>query len=300
MKMTTQLSIEPFLERNMPSGHTNGNVDTPNTATPEGTKVSLEYMTASLDKVKGALFSGVPKVEIYHRIINIYRFRVEDSYIYGGNEIGWTLDYNGMPPKVESKSFLYKARKAGILPDWFDNEARAECRKLAFDVNGDVYIGHAIEIEDIEAGYGKEDQSMVWLMRSAAENIYGGGFEYEPDMSIVAAVMARRVPRLSSSSIHRLPRKPGQERNLPYDPSNVAASEMFHSACHYIADYEKVADWMPFELYETLVEKHRLNPILDILEFELLAYTGTDHGYGSGSGTFHGGDLDGLGWEYNY
>ena len=307
-----QLPLPPF---NAPSTSpkfpfpTNNTGNTNNEAKPEGTKPSVNETA----EVKAALFSSVPKAEVYRRIINIYRFRVEDSYIYHGKEIGWTTDYRGKPPRDEFRSFLYKIQQIGLLPDWFDSEARAEVMKLATDANGDIYIGHAIDAEDIEAAHQVEGQSMVALMRRAAECVYGGGFEYESDPEVVGAVMAHRIPNLRKKGIARLPRKPGQERRPAYDPSRHAASETTLRMNYYLDDYKNVEDQMSIDEYMTLMDEHKPKSILDLDPSNMTSpggdpgflngfssYSGTDHGYKSGSGTFHGGDLDGLEWEHNY
>ncbi len=307
-----QLPLPPF---NSPSTSPKSPFPTKNTggtnneARPEGTKASVNEIV----EVKAALFSSAPKAEVYRRIINTYRFRVEDSYIYSGKEIGWTTDYRGKPPTDEFRSFLYKIQKTRLLPDWFDSEARAETMKLAKDANGDVYIGHAIDAEDIEAAHQVEGQSMVPLMRRAAECIYGGGFEYESDPDVIGAVMAHRIANLRKKGIARLPRKPGQERRPAYDPSRHAASETTLRMNYYMDDYRNVEDEMSIDEYMTLMDEHKLKSILDLNPSNMTSpgrgpgilngfssYSGTDHGYKSGSGTFHGGDLDGLEWEHNY
>ncbi|CAF9942217.1 MAG: hypothetical protein ALECFALPRED_009574 [Alectoria fallacina] len=271
---------------------TNNTGDTNNEARPEGTQARVNEIA----EVKAALFSSAPKAEVYRRIINTYRFRVEDSYIYGGKEIGWTTDYRGKPPRAEFGSFLYQIQQTGLVPDWFDREACAETMKLAKDANGDVYIGHAIDAEDIEAAHEVEGQSVVALMRRAAECVYGGGFEYESDPEVVGAVMAHRIPKFRRKGIARLPRKPGQERRPVYDPSRHAASGTTLRMNYYMDDYENVEDQMSIEEYVTLMDEHKLRSILDLVG----PSSGTHHGYGSGSGTFHGGDLDGQEWEHNY
>ena len=303
-----QLPLPPF---NPPStspdflSPTNNTGDTNN----EGTTASVNEIA----EVKAALFSSAPRVEVYRRIINTYRFRVEDSYIYSGKEIGWTTDYRGKPPRDEFGSFLDKIQQTGLLPDWFDREARAELMKLAKDANGDVYIGHAIDAEDIEAAHKVEGQSTVALMRRAAECVYGGGFEYESDPEVVGAVMAHRIPKLRKKGIARLPRKAGHERRPAYDLSRHAASETTLRLKHYLNDYKNVEDQMSIDEYMNFMDKHELKSILDFDSSKMTspgrdpgflngfsAYSGTGHGYGSGSGTFRGGDLDGLEWEHNY
>ena len=307
-----QLPLPPF---NAPSTSPdfpfpiNNTGDTPNEARPEGTTASVNEIA----EVKAALFSSAPRAEVYRRIINTYRFRVEDSYINGGKEIGWASDYKGKPPSDEFRSFLYKIQQTGLLPDWFDSKARAELMKLAKDADGDVFIGHAIEGEDIEAAHQVEGQSMVALMRRAAECIYGGGFEYESDPEVVGAVMAQRIPNLRKKGLARLPRKPGQERRPVYDPSRHAASETTSRLNYYVNDYENVEDQMSIEEYMTLMDEHKLKSILDLDSSKMTspgrgpvflsgfgAFSGTSHGYGTGSGTFNGGDMDGLDWEHNY
>lgn len=257
---------------------------------PEGTQARVNEIA----EVKAALFSSAPKAEVYRRIINTYRYRVEDSYIYGGKEIGWTTDFRGKPPRDEFGSFLYEIQQTGLLPDWFDREACAETMKLAKDANGDVYIGHAIDAEDIEAAHEVQGQSVVALMRRAAECVYGGGFEYESDQEVVGAVMAHRIPKFLRKGIARLPRKPGQERRPVYDPSRHAASEPTLKMNYFVDDYENVEDQMSIEEYIALMDEHKLKSILD------LPSLGTGHGYGSGSGTFHGEDWNGQKWEHNY
>ncbi|KAL8711712.1 MAG: hypothetical protein Q9220_003883 [cf. Caloplaca sp. 1 TL-2023] len=209
------------------------------------------------------LDDGTPMVRSYRLLIDTFRLRGSDSYMYGGKEIHWTTDYRGKEPIDDFRAYLHKAKVAEVLPSWWNNDRRAECRKLARDKEGYQYIGHATDLLDIEERY--EDTKMVDRMRALAEAIYGSGFEYEDDLGSIQRVMRYMdATTPSRKSIKLLPRKPGTEREPYYElgPAEVSDAARSFEAC--MQDYSLVQDFMSVETYMDVMDCYGLSTIADL------------------------------------
>lgn len=187
----------------------------------------------------------------------------------GGEERGWTYDLrNGGPPRDDFHNFLVKARKQDVLPTWFGQEAQHACIEYAMRSEGNSFIGHAIDAEDIEEDY--EDKSMPTDMRAVAAYIYGREYRFDDpefanaDIGTRGAILARQKMQLGRQGVQCLPRKPGREKKEAFDlndPNNAAEAQTLD---HYMDDFNSVASQMSMDQYVELLEKHRFNSIKDI------------------------------------
>jgi hypothetical protein len=89
--------------------------------------------------------------------------RVEDEYAFGGNVTGL---YNGDNPIHDFRKFLQKAKKAGMLPSWWNSSKQAECERVATR-SQDHNISHAVE----KGGY----SGAVWQFDDADDISHAGG-----------------------------------------------------------------------------------------------------------------------------
>lgn len=187
----------------------------------------------------------------------------------GGPECGWTYDpRNGGPPKDDFHNFLVKARKQNVLPTWFGQEAQHACIDYAMNPEGNSFIGHAIDADDVEGEY--KDKSMPTQMRAVAAHVYGREFRFdEPqfavaDVATLGAIMARRKMQLGRQGIRCLPRKPGREKEEAYDLDNPGNAALAQALDHCMDDFNSVAGQMSMDRYLELLKKHMFNSIKDI------------------------------------
>ena len=80
------------------------------------------------------------------QLIDAYRLRVEDDYMYRGEAHG-LYDENPLP---DFRSFLDLAEsRTGVLPRWWNEDKRMICEARALDKKNWCYIGYAVEKSDI-------------------------------------------------------------------------------------------------------------------------------------------------------
>ncbi|OBT85122.1 hypothetical protein VE02_06471 [Pseudogymnoascus sp. 03VT05] len=96
-----------------------------------------------------------PEREVFNLLIDSFRMRVEDEYVYGGNTIGI---YNG----------------DNTIPLFRNPVERRECERLAVDGSQWSDINCAVEKSDIQDHY--NDNLMPMKLRILGEKIYGKGF----------------------------------------------------------------------------------------------------------------------------
>ncbi|KAF8451738.1 hypothetical protein BDZ91DRAFT_750228 [Kalaharituber pfeilii] len=112
---------------------------------------------------------SLPKQEVYKRLIDSYRLRIEDMYMYQGEAMGL---YAGENPVVGFREFLDLAEKnRKVLPKWWNKEARGECIKLGLKKGEWSELACAIEKPDVQEEY--KDNLMPMKLRVLAEKIYG-------------------------------------------------------------------------------------------------------------------------------
>lgn len=113
-----------------------------------------------------------PEGEVFNLLIDSFRMRVEDEYVYGGNTIGI---YNGDNTIPLFKKFLSLAEsRQQLLPTWWSPVKRRECERLAVDGSQWSDINCAVGKSDIQDHY--NDNLMPMKLRILGEKIYGKGF----------------------------------------------------------------------------------------------------------------------------
>ncbi|KIW87753.1 uncharacterized protein Z519_11727 [Cladophialophora bantiana CBS 173.52] len=106
----------------------------------------------------------------YEMLIDAFRLRCDDDYAWGAHYHGI---YGRKPPLPVFRDFLARAKAAGMLPRWWDEEKEKECVRMATE-DEHFNIKFAVEKHDIVEHY--EDRLMPMTLRMAAENVYGGGY----------------------------------------------------------------------------------------------------------------------------
>ncbi|KAG9240118.1 hypothetical protein BJ878DRAFT_484137 [Calycina marina] len=97
---------------------------------------------------KENVFKGPSEKEVFEQLIDCYRMRVEDEYVFCGDAGGI---YSGEDPTDEFMEFLDQAEsRKGLLPQWW------------------------IEKSDIQEHY--SNLLMPMSLRVLGEKIYGKGF----------------------------------------------------------------------------------------------------------------------------
>lgn len=134
--------------------------------------------------------------------------------------------------------------------------------------DGDSFIGHAIDAEDVEEDY--DDESMPTHMRAVAAHVYGREHRFDDpayadvDAGIHGAILARQKMQLGRHGARLLPRKPGREKKEAFgldDPDNAAQA---HTLDHYMSDFNSVSDRVSMDQYVELLGKHRFSSMEDI------------------------------------
>ncbi|KAI5820091.1 hypothetical protein BZA77DRAFT_302999 [Pyronema omphalodes] len=117
----------------------------------------------------------LPEEEVYKILIDAYRLRVDDDYVFAAEFRGL---YAGEDPVEDFNRFLNMAEFNGkILPKWWNKEKRKRCIMIGKDKDCGSYLWYAIEKVDVIEKY--KDRHMVGTLRMLAEQVYGpwGGFQ---------------------------------------------------------------------------------------------------------------------------
>ncbi|KAH0832800.1 hypothetical protein AYO21_00300 [Fonsecaea monophora] len=113
-------------------------------------------------------FDTEPKT--YEMLIDSFRLRCDDDYAYGGHYHGI---YGQQPALPVFRDFLTRAKAAGMLPRWWNEDKESACVRMAVE-DEHFNIEFAVEKHDIIEHY--KDRFMPMRLRMAAENVYGGGY----------------------------------------------------------------------------------------------------------------------------
>jgi splicing suppressor protein 51 len=114
----------------------------------------------------------MPEDEALRQLIDCFRMRVEDEYVFGGQNIGI---YGGDSPLPEFRRFLRLAEsRAGLLPPWWNKDKNEKCEGIALAGDGWNDINCAVEKSDIQEHY--KDPTMPMKLRILGEKIYGKVF----------------------------------------------------------------------------------------------------------------------------
>ena len=114
------------------------------------------------------IHSRLPHQTVYQHLIDAFRFRCEDQYVFASEHYGI---YNQESPNRLFGEYLNMAERRRILPPWCSKAKRKECLKLAYDASKSWYISHAVEKHDIVAMY--MDVDMPEKLRSLGNLVYG-------------------------------------------------------------------------------------------------------------------------------
>ena len=116
----------------------------------------------------GSILHYLPERQAFLYLIECYRLRVEDEYVFQGEAGGLYGGYNPLP---EFRRFLNKAqRKKGILPSWWSPQKKRDCESLATS-HAQINIQYATEKSDVQEYW--KDNLMPMKLRMLAEKIYG-------------------------------------------------------------------------------------------------------------------------------
>ncbi|KIW22943.1 hypothetical protein, variant 1 [Cladophialophora immunda] len=106
----------------------------------------------------------------YEMLIDVFRLRCDDDYAHGTHYHGI---YGQNTPLPVFHDFLARAKAAGMLPQWWNENKEKECVRMAME-DEHFNINFAVEKHDIQEHY--KDNLMPMSLRMAAENVYGGGY----------------------------------------------------------------------------------------------------------------------------
>lgn len=115
---------------------------------------------------------ALPEKEAFAQIIDCFRMRMEDEYVFAQKNIGV---YGEEDPVPVFRRFLNLAEsRPGLLPPWWDAQKRRECERLSVKSNDWSNIHCTIEKSDIQEHY--NNNMMPMMLRVLGEKIYGRGF----------------------------------------------------------------------------------------------------------------------------
>lgn len=126
----------------------------------------------------GTWLHNRPKKDVFKLLVDTYRMRIEDEYVFQGDVDEDSL-YSGASAASalrHFKRFLTKAikkdaaRKRKLLPEWWSKESLNECLEFA---RTDEFsnVGYAVEKHDIQEHYSQSDMPMQ--LRMFGEKIDG-------------------------------------------------------------------------------------------------------------------------------
>lgn len=112
-----------------------------------------------------------PEAEVFTLLIDSYRMRMEDEYVFRGDVDDDSLYGEGDPTKG-FRRFRQKAeRKTGVLPSWWTKEKRDACIAKGNRQDHWNSLHGAVEKHDNQEHY--KDSSMSMQLRMLAEEILG-------------------------------------------------------------------------------------------------------------------------------
>jgi splicing suppressor protein 51 len=133
--------------------------------------------TASNDNPFGALSEGkylhnMSEKDAYCALIDSYRLRVEDEYMFSGVKKEFSLLANNPQPLRGFQQYLDRVKaKARLLPPWWSADKRQACESLAQDRNQWSCIFVSASKSDIIDHYGNSMKPMQ--LRMFAEEVEG-------------------------------------------------------------------------------------------------------------------------------
>ncbi|KAL7811514.1 hypothetical protein V8C44DRAFT_330748 [Trichoderma aethiopicum] len=121
---------------------------------------------------QGTWLHDRPEAETYELLIDAYRLRVEDTYVFRGELMEDSLYANRTSGERGFRKFLDKAAAVpGFLPPWWNDEKRAACERLGMTKSQWSSLEYAVEKSDIMDHY--DDRLFPMKLRILAEAVYG-------------------------------------------------------------------------------------------------------------------------------
>lgn len=148
------------------------------TNTQPATTNSPKNLSKTVEKPFTKLYTrtwlyGRPEDDVYKLLIDCFRLREEDEYVFGGNVLTGSIYCGDKTSKVQFDKFLDEAEAAekNILPPWWSSEKREACVALEMDDRNWSSLATCVEKHDIQDHYGNQDMPMQ--LRMLADQIYG-------------------------------------------------------------------------------------------------------------------------------
>lgn len=127
----------------------------------------------NLDAAGGSWLHDMPEEQAFKMLIDSYRMRVEDEYVFCGDIDEDSLySGNGSGQKGFSR-YLDKIERKNpeLLPPWWNQQKRAACMKYALNKKNWSSIHYAVEKSDIKEHYG--NPLMPMQLRMFSETVLG-------------------------------------------------------------------------------------------------------------------------------
>lgn len=116
-----------------------------------------------------AYLSSLSQGEAMRQLIDTFRLRMEDEYVFNLENLGI---YGDEDPAPLFTVFLDKAEKSGVLPAWWSGKKRKEVKRMSQDREGGWCIHNSVVRESIIQAY-DGDVVMPLKLRGLGEKIYG-------------------------------------------------------------------------------------------------------------------------------
>jgi splicing suppressor protein 51 len=122
---------------------------------------------------------GISRKETYQRLIDCFRLRLDDERNWWGRLRGPHDPNKNVDPRPDFHDFLLRAedkdlgwrKQKGLLPDWWNEERRAECEKMGGSKNYQAGLYFKTEKMKLIEVYG--DNTMPLKLRLLADKVEG-------------------------------------------------------------------------------------------------------------------------------
>ncbi|KAL6802427.1 hypothetical protein J3E68DRAFT_396270 [Trichoderma sp. SZMC 28012] len=121
---------------------------------------------------EGTWLHNRPETDVYKLLIDAYRLRVEDTYVFKAELMEDSIYAGCKNGRRGFRKFLRKAATVpGLLPPWWTKEKSAACEKLGMDSSQWHSLRCAVEKSDIMEHYG--DRLFPMQLRMLADAVCG-------------------------------------------------------------------------------------------------------------------------------
>lgn len=115
--------------------------------------------------------SVLPRAEVIRQLIDCFRLRISDEYVFNAQLIGV---YGQEDPTPFFVDFMDKVERSGTLPEWWTVENRREAELLSQDETGGNCIRYRVGPGGLISNHGG-DVVMALKLRGLAAKVYGPG-----------------------------------------------------------------------------------------------------------------------------